>query len=64
MGNIDTNIVSEKNNQLNTLYNEAINEYYKLNITNPYKLKVEALNRKLTDIELCIILVHYAKKRG
>lgn len=64
LGNIDTNIVSEKNNQLNTLYNEAINEYYKLNITNPYKLKVEALNRKLTDIELCIILVHYAKKRG
>lgn len=41
-----------------------INNYYKNKDTNPYKLKVEALNRKLTNEELSIILVHYAKKRG
>lgn len=63
-GNIDTNIVSEKNKQLNTIYNETINNYYTSNITNPYKLKVEALNRKLSNTEFSIILVHYAKKRG
>ena len=41
-----------------------INNYYNGKNTNPYILKVEALDRKLTDEELSIILVHYAKKRG
>lgn len=60
----EDNVVSEKNIELTKLYNDMITEYYKKNNTNPYILKVEALNRKLTDEELSIILVHYAKKRG
>ena len=40
-----------------------INNYYNGKNTNPYILKVEALDRKLTDEELSIILVHYAKKK-
>ena len=57
-------VVSEKNLELIKIFNDMIVAYYKENNTNPYKLKVEALNRKLTDEELSIILVHYAKKRG
>lgn len=60
----ENDVVSEKNNQLTNLYSNMIKEYYKKHHTNPYILKVEALDRKLTDEELCIILVHYAKKRG
>ena len=41
-----------------------INNYYKSKNTNPYRLKVEALSRRLSNEELSIILVHYAKKRG
>ena len=63
-GNVSSSIVSEKNNELTILYNNMINNYYKSNNTNPYRLKVEALDRKLTAEELAIILVHYAKKRG
>lgn len=63
-GTVNSNILSEKNNELTFLYNNSINDYYNINHTNPYKLKVEALERKLEPIELCIILVHYAKKRG
>lgn len=63
-GNITSNIVSVKNEELTTLFNNMINNYYKNKDTNPYKLKVEALDRKLTNDELSIILVHYAKKRG
>lgn len=63
-GNINSNIVSEKNNELTILYKNLIQEYYKNKNTNPYKLKVDALERKLEPEELCIILVHYAKKRG
>lgn len=63
-GNVSSSIVSEKNNELTILYNNMINDYYKSNNTNPYRLKVEALDRKLTAEELAIILVHYAKKRG
>ena len=63
-GNVSSSIVSEKNNELTVLYNDMINDYYKSNNTNPYRLKVEALDRKLTSDELSIILVHYAKKRG
>lgn len=57
-------VVSEKNEQLTVIYNNMITNYYRKNSTNPYKLKVAALDRKLSDEELCIILVHYAKKRG
>ena len=64
-GKIDNNaVVSEKNLELTKIFNDMITEYYKKNNTNPYILKTEALNRKLTDEELSIILVHYAKKRG
>lgn len=63
-GNITSNIVSVKYEELSVLFDNMINNYYKDKNTNPYKLKVEALDRKLTDEELCIILVHYAKKRG
>ena len=64
-GNInEDNVVSEKNLELTKIFNDMITEYYKKNNTNPYILKTEALNRKLTDEELSIILVHYAKKRG
>lgn len=63
-GNIKKETVSETNEELTIIYNEMINKYYKNRNTNPYKLKVEALDRKLTEDELCIILVHYAKKRG
>lgn len=62
--NITSNIVSIKNEQLSLAFNNMINNYYKDKDTNPYKLKVEALDRKLTEEELSIILVHYAKKRG
>ena len=64
-GNInEDNVVSEKNLELTKIFNDMITEYYKENNTNPYILKTEALNRKLTNEELSIILVHYAKKRG
>lgn len=64
MGKVNSNIVSVKNEELTNLYNNMINNYYKSNNTNPYKIKVEALDRKLTNDELSIILVHYAKRRG
>lgn len=63
-GNVTSNIVSEKNEQLSVIFDNMINNYYRNKDTNPYKLKVEALDRKLTNEELSIILVHYAKKRG
>ena len=63
-GNLTSNIVSQKNKELTSIYNNMINVYYKKNHTTPYKLKVEALDRKLKPEELSIILVHYAKKRG
>lgn len=63
-GNVTSNIVSVKNEELSNLFNNMINNYYRNNDTNPYKLKVEALDRKLTNDELSIILVHYAKRRG
>ncbi len=62
--NITSNIVSIKNQELSLAFNNMINNYYKDKDTNPYKLKVEALDRKLSEEELSIILVHYAKKRG
>lgn len=63
-GNINSNIVSVKNEELSIIFDNMINNYYKEKNSNPYILKVEALDRKLTNEELSIILVHYAKKRG
>ncbi len=63
-GNINSNIVSVKNEELSIIFDNMINNYYKEKSTNPYILKVEALDKKLTNDELSIILVHYAKKRG
>ena len=63
-GNINSNIVSVKNEKLSIIFDNMINNYYKEKNSNPYILKVEALDRKLTNDELSIILVHYAKKRG
>ena len=63
-GNINSNIVSVKNEELSIIFDNMINNYYKEKNSNPYILKVEALDRKLTNGELSIILVHYAKKRG
>ena len=63
-GSVTGNLVSIRKEELTEIYNNMINNYYKKNNTNPYKLKVEALDRKLLKEELCIILVHYAKKRG
>lgn len=62
--NITSNVVSEKNEELSITFDNIVNNYYKNKNTNPYKLKVEALDRKLSNDELSIILVHYAKKRG
>lgn len=62
--NITSNVVSEKNEELSIIFDNIVNNYYKNKNTNPYKLKVEALDRKLSNDELSIILVHYAKKRG
>lgn len=63
-GNVTGDLVSIRKEELTEIYNNMINNYYKENNTNPYKLKVEALDRKLSKEELSIILVHYAKKRG
>ena len=54
-GNINSNIVSEKNEELSIIFNNMINNYYNGKNINPYILKVEALDRKLTDEELSII---------
>ena len=62
--NVTSDIVSIKNEELSQAFDNMINNYYKNKDTNPYKLKVEALDRKLTKEELSIVLVHYAKKRG
>ena len=64
IGEINSNLVSEKNIELTTIFNNILDKYYKNNNTNPYKLKVKALDEKLSNEELSIILVHYAKKRG
>lgn len=41
-----------------------INEYYRKNKTNPFLLKVKALDKPLTNEEILIITLHYAKYRG
>ena len=58
IGEINSNLVSEKNIELTTIFNNILDKYYKNNNTNPYKLKVKALDEKLSNEELSIILVH------
>ena len=57
-------IISEIYDDLKEKYNNIIENYYKNKDVNPFKLRSEALDRKLTNEELAIILVHYAKHRG
>lgn len=57
-------LVSDSRNKIQNIFLETITNYYLNNNKNPYNLKVEALDRKLTKEELSIILVHYAKHRG
>lgn len=56
--------ISDSYEKLTVMFEKTINNYYKSNNKTPYELKVEALSRKLSSDELCIILVHYAKHRG
>lgn len=57
-------IASEIFDDLKEKYNSLINSYYKNKDTNPFELRSEGLDRKLSNEELAIILVHYAKHRG
>ena len=67
-GFLDAKIDSDKFSiislELTGVYQKMIDNYYRNNYTNPYELKVKALDEKLSKEELAIILVHYAKKRG
>ena len=58
------NIISDIYEDLKEQYNTLIEGYYKEKDINPFKLRMEALDRKLKNEELAIILVHYAKHRG
>lgn len=58
------NVISDIYVDLKEQYNTLIENYYKEKDINPFKLRMEALNRKLSNEELAIILVHYAKHRG
>lgn len=60
----DKNVISDIYEDLKEQYNILIDNYYKEKDINPFELKTEALNRKLSNEELAIILVHYAKHRG
>ena len=55
---------SDREEYLTEVYNQVIQQYYKNKNVNPYQLKVKALSEKLSNEELAIILVHYAKHRG
>ncbi len=57
-------VLSEIFDDLKIKYNNMLNNYYKNKNVNPFILRTEGLNRKLTNEELSIILVHYAKNRG
>ena len=57
-------VISEIYDDLKEKYNNIIENYYKNKDVNPFELRSEALDRKLTNDELSIILVHYAKHRG
>lgn len=50
--------------ELRLSYDNLVNNYYKGQDVNPFVLRMEGLDRKLTSEELSIILVHYAKHRG
>lgn len=58
------NVISDIYVDLKEQYNTLIENYYKEKDINPFELRTEALNRKLSNEELAIILVHYAKHRG
>ncbi len=58
------NVISDIYEDLKEQYNTLIDNYYKEKDINPFELRTEALNRKLSNEELAIILVHYAKHRG
>lgn len=58
------NVISDIYVDLKEQYNTLIENYYKEKDINPFELRMEALNRKLSNEELAIILVHYAKHRG
>lgn len=49
---------------LKEAFSRRVELYYKEHVTNPFLLKVKALDEPLTSDELMIILVHYAKYRG
>lgn len=57
-------IPSEREEYLTIVYDKMLQNYYQDKNTNPYEIKVKALSEKLSDEELAIILVHYAKHRG
>lgn len=63
-GEVSSDVVSIKNQELSIAFDNMINAYYQKNTNNPYMLKVKGLDWPLTNEELSIILVHYAKKRG
>ena len=55
---------SEREEYLTLVYDKMLQDYYQNKNTNPYEIKVKALSQKLSNEELSIILVHYAKHRG
>ncbi len=57
-------LLSNKYNYLKLEYDKMLNNYYKNKDTNPFIIRKEALDRKLTNDELSIILIHYAQNRG
>lgn len=57
-------VISDIYEDLKIQYDKIIEKYYENKDINPFKLRMEALDRKLLKEELAIILVHYAKHRG
>lgn len=55
---------SEREEYLTIVYDKMLQDYYQNKNTTPYEIKVKALSQKLSNEELAIILVHYAKHRG
>lgn len=60
----DSENFSLRTDKLNKKFNELTDRYYTNSNKTPYDIKYEGLFRKLTNDELSIILVHYAKHRG
>lgn len=57
-------IPSEREEYLTIVYDKMLQDYYRNKTTNPYEIKVKSLSEKISNEELAIILVHYAKHRG